>query len=200
MRASAAARPPVRQVDDALGQAGPLQDLNHPAGGERDLFRRLEDDGVAARDRVRQEPQRNHDREVERRDHAHDAQRLPDHRLVNSPSNVFQVVALHHRRNAACDLDVFNPATQLSGGLGVGLAVFPRNQPGNALKILFQELFEAKQELDPVPGGHRLPSRVRLRGGVHGFRDALAAVCRDGRERFVGGGIDHRGGVVPGGR
>jgi hypothetical protein len=60
----------VDDVHDAVGQTGLLPELGDGVDGRRVLLGRLDDDGVAAGDGDRHEPQRHHGREVERADDA----------------------------------------------------------------------------------------------------------------------------------
>ena len=78
----ASARPGVRpaadDVEHAVRQHADEQ-LGHPHRRRRGELRRLEDDGVARRDRGRPLPDRHHQRVVPRRDAAADADRLAAH-------------------------------------------------------------------------------------------------------------------------
>jgi hypothetical protein len=65
---------PGRRVAEA---GGALEDRLAGERGERGLFRRLPDDGVAADQRQRRVPRPDRDREVEGRDDADDAERMP---------------------------------------------------------------------------------------------------------------------------
>ena len=116
---------------------------------------------VAAGDRVGQEPERDHRREVERRDGRDDAERLADHELVDAAGDVLEVVALHQDRDAAGDLDVLDAAPQLAAGLGEGLAVLGGDDAGDLVEVLFEELLEAEEVLDALGRRHRRASRGR---------------------------------------
>ena len=65
-------------VDDALGNAGLERELAEPQRRERRQLRRLQHDGVAARERRPELPRRDVEREVPRRDQADDAERLAE--------------------------------------------------------------------------------------------------------------------------
>ena len=68
----------VDDVEAAVGQAGLLEQLGDEHRRRRILLARLEDERVAARQRVGEHPHRHHRREVERRDAGDDAERLLD--------------------------------------------------------------------------------------------------------------------------
>jgi len=53
------------QIDYALGEAGLVKQLDKLLRGERHSFRRLQNECVSTGDRIGQEPQRNHGREIE---------------------------------------------------------------------------------------------------------------------------------------
>ena len=114
----------VHQIDDALGQAGLFQQFVDVAHGERNALAGLQDECVAGGDGVGQIPERDHAGKIEGHDRGDDAERLADHHLVDAAGNVFEVVALHHHRNAAGDFDVLDGAAHLGFGFGEGLAVF----------------------------------------------------------------------------
>ena len=65
-------------VEDAVREAGLLEDLRRQDRGGRVLLGRLEQERVAARDRRRPHPHGNHHREVEGRDPRDHPERLPD--------------------------------------------------------------------------------------------------------------------------
>ena len=66
----------VHDVEHAGREPGFGPQLREPVGRRRILLARLEHDGVARRDRDREEPARHHRREVERADDRDDAERL----------------------------------------------------------------------------------------------------------------------------
>ena len=114
----------VDQVDDALGQAGLLEQFEDVAHGERHALDGFRMNVLPRGDRVGQKPERDHAGKIEGRDRGDHAERLADHHLVDAAGDVFEVVALHHHRNAAGDFDVLDGAAHLGFGFGEGLAVF----------------------------------------------------------------------------
>ena len=69
-------RAAVHEVHDAAAEAALREQLEHPLLRERHELGRLHDERVAGRDREREEPERHHGGEVERRDRREDADRL----------------------------------------------------------------------------------------------------------------------------
>ena len=145
----------IDQIDHALGQPGLIEQFKGAAHGERHALRGLEDERVAAGDGVGQKPERNHAREIERRDGRDHAQRLADHHFVDAAGNVFEVVALHHHGNAAGDFDVLDGAAQLGFGLGESLAVFLRDDAAEFVDVLFEKIFSLNSGWMRSSGGVR---------------------------------------------
>ena len=97
-------------IANARGQTALVQQLEQQPGGERHTLRRLQDKSVPGGNRIRKKPQRNHGREIEWRDRHRNAQRLANHHLVDTAGYIFQVVPLHHARDAAGHLNIFYAA------------------------------------------------------------------------------------------
>src|SRR5580693_5295637 len=181
----------INQIHYAFGQASFFEKLVHEAHGERHALRRLENKRVAGGDGVRQIPERDHARKIEWHDGGGDAEGLANHHLVDAAGDVFEVVALHHHRNAAGHFDILDGATHFGLGLGEGLAVFLRDDAGDVADVIFEKHLQLEQRLDAVfrrsaapfgKGGRRgLDRRVHFRGVGE----------RDLGQRFAGGGIDH---------
>ena len=119
-----------------------IQQLKCPPHGERHTFRRLQDESIAAGDCVREKPERDHRREIEWRDRCHNAKWLADHHFVDTASHVLQVVTLHHHRNAAGDLYIFDGAAQFPLGFRNGLPVFLGDDASQFINVVFQKLFQ----------------------------------------------------------
>ena len=128
------------QVHDAFGQTGLMQQLDQPPRGERHALGRLQNERVAAGDGVGQKPQRNHRREIERRDRRGDAERLADHDFVDAAGDIFEVVTLHQGRDAAGHFHVFDSALQFGPRFGEGFAVFLGGEAGDLVGVLFEQV------------------------------------------------------------
>jgi hypothetical protein len=74
----------MNNVQHAVGQAGLLEQVCEEHRRRRVFLAWLQDECVAARDGVRQHPQRNHGREVERGDAGHNAERLTNGEYVDT--------------------------------------------------------------------------------------------------------------------
>ncbi len=124
-------------------------------------LRGLQDEGVAAGDRGRELPHRDHRREIERRDAGDDAERLAHRIDVDAGAGAFGVLALHQMRNAAGELDDLEAALDVALGVGNGLAVLARQQLGQLVVVA----------LRPVRG----TSSSRGRGAAGWWRPMPAA-------------------------
>ncbi len=102
----------------------------------------FKDKGISGGDGVGQKPEWNHPRKIKWDDRSHHSQRLPDHHLVDAASYIFKVVALHHHRNAASYLDVFDGPAPLSFGFGEGLAVFLSQDAAQFVDMFFEKLLQ----------------------------------------------------------
>ena len=171
----------MQHVEHPVGQAGFLPQLGQPVGGRGVLLARLEDDGVAGRDRDREEPHRHHRREVERRDDPDDAQRLPDRGHVDLGGGVLGHAALEQVRQAAGQLDDLLAAGDLAERVGEHLAVFAGDDLGGLVLAFVEQFPEPEQHLGAAGQGHVPPPRERgggggdhrLRVGPGGQRDLL---------------------------
>jgi hypothetical protein len=158
-----------------------LEQLEHPLLGERHLFGRLDDEGVAADDGERQEPERHHGRKIERGDGRGDPDRLPHHGAVDAGGDVLQAVAHEHRGRPAGDFDALDAAPHAPARLVQGLAVLGRDDAGQLLEVRFEERLVGEHRARPDGGGRLAPAREGLaRGGDGGVQVAA------GRERHLG--------------
>ena len=148
-----------------------MRELAERERGERRLARRLEDDGVAHRQRRRDLPHRQQQREVPRHDRGDDAERLAQ--------RVDERVALHRNRLA---VDLVRPARevlQALGGhrdldvprLGDRLAVVQRLEARDLVGLLHQPLAELPEQPAALARRHLAPRPVERRarrrdGGV----------------------------------
>ena len=94
------------------------QQLAEPHGRQRHLLRRLQDERVAAGERHREHPERDHHREVERRDADADADRVADRLAVDVAGDVRQRLAHEQAGDAAGELDHLDAALDRGPRLG----------------------------------------------------------------------------------
>ena len=96
---STTSRPPLTRFTTPGGSSERVELLERDLLRQRHLLGGLEHERVAAGDRERQEPERDHRGEVERHDRGADADRLPDRLRVDVARDVLEVPALHRRRD-----------------------------------------------------------------------------------------------------
>ncbi len=126
----------VDDVEHARRQAGFDQQFGEAHRHRRIALRRLQDEGVAAGDRRREFPHRDHRREVERRDAGDDAERLAHRIEVDAGAGALGVLALHQVRHAAGELDHLDAALDVALGVGQRLAVLGGEQGGERIHVL----------------------------------------------------------------
>ena len=127
-----------------------LKQFEDTPHGEGHAFRRLQNKSISTSDGVGQEPERDHARKIEWHDCGDHSKRLPDHGLIDSARHVFEVVALHHHRDAAGDFDVLDRAPQLGFSFSESLPVFLRDDPAQFVKVILKKLLQLEERLNAV--------------------------------------------------
>jgi hypothetical protein len=148
-------------------------------------------EGVAAGERGRELPHRDHGREVERRDAGDDPERLAEREQIDAGAGALAELALQQMRNAAGELDHFEPALDVAFGVGDGLAVLGGEQLGEAVELLLHQLEELEQNPRAplrVGGG---PGRLRRLGIGDRLLDLRLAGEGDLGLHLAGIGIEH---------
>ncbi len=158
-------------VEHAVREAGLLQQLGDVNRRGRILLRRLEDERVAAGDRVREHPHRDHRREVEGSDPDHHAEWLADREDVDASGGLLAEAALQELRDAARELDVLEPASHLAQGVGGHLAMLRGEVRRDVRSVGVHEVPDAEHDLGPLRERRRAPagkgSLCGADGGVH---------------------------------
>ncbi len=195
--------PAVDKIHDSLGQAGFLQKLEGAMHGEGNALGWFQDEGISARNGIREEPVRNHRREIEGHDGGDDSQRLADLHFVDAGSHVLEVVALHHHGDSASNFHVFDGAAEFGAGFGEGLAIFKGDDAGEFVEIFFEEIFQLEEVLNALAGRGAAPSRESIGGGLNGSVDIRGGREGGACEQFGSSGIGDvkvfgRGGSAPG--
>ena len=104
----------LHDVEDAVGKPRSLHQFRQEQRRRWVLLRRLQDERVAARQRVGQHPQRHHDREVERRDADDDTHGLQHRVHVDAARHLRAVRTLQEVRHTARELDALEAAGDLT--------------------------------------------------------------------------------------
>ena len=121
---------------------------------------------VAAGDRERQEPERDHRREVERGDRGDDADRLAHQLDVDPAGDALEVLALEQVRDPAGRLGRLDPAQDLAAGVVERLAHVGGDQPGELLAALPERLAQRHHRAGALLRRDVAPRRLRLARGA----------------------------------
>ena len=167
----------IDDIEDARRQPGFDEEFGKPHRHRWIALRRLEDEGVAAGERGRELPHRNHGREVERRDARNDPERLAQRVEIDAGSGALAEFAFEQVRDAAGEFDHFQSALDVALGVGDGLAVLRGEQLGEAVEFPLRQL----EELEQHPR-----AALRIGGGPRGLR-RLGVGDRRFHFRLVGG-------------
>ena len=148
----------VHQVADARRDlVDSVDELEDPLRGPRVALRRLEDEGVAARDREGEEPEGDHGREVERRDRADDPHRLADEVHVNAAGDPLEPLALEKVGDAAGCLGRLDSPQHLAARVVEGLSHVLRDEGGDLVTVAPRAPREAPSP--PGPGAAAATAR-----------------------------------------
>ena len=135
---------PVNHVEHPFGQTDLVDNFKNLGLGHGHQFRRFNNEGIAADNRIGQKPPRHHARKVVGNDAGEDTQWLSMAHAVNVFGDVFQGVAGHQGRNTGGVFDIFDHAPDLTAGFVDALALFGGQHPGNFFKIIFKGIFDSK--------------------------------------------------------
>ena len=181
----------VDEVDDAgrdlLDRVDQLDDQRRRP---RVVLGGLEDEGVAAGDRVGQEPERDHRREVERRDRGDDADRLADHLDVDAGGDAFERLALEQVRDRRRRLDRLDPAADLAVGVGERLAHVGADQRDQFVAAPQQRLAQGEHRARPRCGGSVAPAGLRRARRLDRRVDVGGAESGTRGDDLAGGRVD----------
>ena len=160
----------VHQLDHARREARGFDQVKELPRGQRHALGGFQDEAVSGRHRVGQKPERDHAREVERRDGRHHAQRLADHVLVDAGGDVLVVAALHQHRDAARRLHVLDGAAHLADALA--RSVLPHSLVmvrARSSRFSSSRALQLEQRLDALSRGSAPPAGEGARRGLRGL-------------------------------
>ena len=151
-------------LENPLGHSGFEEQLCNAIGYAGIALRWLEDEGIADAGGDRAHPERDHRREVERRDTRTNAQWLAHRIDVDARTRALRIFALQHMRQAAAEFDNLQPALDIALAVGNHLAMLGREQVRQLVHMLFDQRLEIKHHPRPALRVHRGPCRLcRLR-------------------------------------
>ena len=154
----------IDHIEHAGRQPGLDQQLGEPHRHRRVALRRLEDEGVAAGERRRELPHRDHGREIEGRDAGDDAERLAHGVEVDAGAGAFGELALEQVGDAAGELGDLETALDVAARIRERLAVLAGQEPGELVELPLHQLEEPEQHARAPLRVGRGPGRLgRLR-------------------------------------
>ncbi len=149
----------VDDIEDAIGQPRPLQQLRQEESGRRIALRRLEHEGVAAHQGDGEHPQRHHGGEVERCDTGNDSQGLAQREGVDVRADVLGDLPLEQMRPPAGELHHLDPSPHLAHGIRMHLAMLHGDDAGELIGMLVQQRLEAAHDPGTAQGRRGGPGR-----------------------------------------
>ena len=169
--ASTAVAVTLHDVEDAVGEAGPLHQVGQDERGGRVLLRGLQHEAVAAGDGVGHHPQGDHDRKVEGRDAGDHPEGLEHRADVDARGDLRVGRALQVAGDAAGELDVLDAAGDLAPCVLEHLAVLAGHGCRELVPVGVEQLAQPEQETGPPGQGGGAPCARRLDRRLHGGVD-----------------------------
>ena len=188
----------VDGVEDAVGEAGLLQEAGELEGAVGDDLGGFEDEGVPGGEGLGEHPQGDHDGEVEGDDAGDHAEGLVGDAAIDAARDV-ELFALGHVLEGEAELEALDALEHVALGLGEDLAVLVGDEPGELVEVALHEGLEAEQDLDALLERGVAPAgEGGLRGGDGGgdvggsgegdVAHELGVARVVDRERLAGGG------------
>jgi len=178
-------------LQQPFGRARLHEQFGQPHRHAGVTLRRLEDEGIARRNRHAEHPHRDHGGEVERGDPCADTKRLAHRIDIDAGAGTLRIFAFQRMRNAAGELDHFEPALDIAMRILDHLAVLARQQFGQRLLVRLDQFLEPEHHSRAalrIGGG---PLRLDLaRGGHRLFKQGRIAQCHFGLD-LTGRGVPH---------
>lgn len=147
----------VDHVDHALRETNLLDEFENKLHRGRNFFGRLDDVGVASRQRIGQIPKRNHAWKIERRNRGTHTNGLANHNLVNARGDIFNELALAHVRHPASNFDVLEGTYHFGFGFFKRFAAFIGDELGNLIMIGTHEVTQFEEILHTIIDRHTSP-------------------------------------------
>ena len=183
--------PALHHGEHAVGQAGFLEQRRQFQGDGRVLFRGLEDEAIAGRQRDWDHPKRHHDWKIERRDAGHYTQRLPDGPRVDAGAHRVGVFPAQQMGYTASEFDHFEAALHLAVRIGQHLAVFGRDDRRHLGAVAVQQFLQFEHHAGAAQGRGRRPGRPSGVGGGDGDIDFARVGQRHATGDLTGGRVEY---------
>ncbi|KPW69598.1 Fused ISPsy20 transposase IstB/transcriptional regulator LysR family protein [Pseudomonas cannabina] len=154
------------------------------------MFGGFEDKGVAAGNRHREHPQRNHRWEVERRDAGAHTNGLAQRVGIDAAGDVLGELAHLQRANRARVLDHLKAAKDIALGIGQRLALLGAQYRRNAPGVLADQRLQLEHDAHARADGRVTPGAIGRVGGSNGGVDFTGCGERHLRKHFLRGRVD----------
>ena len=160
-------------------------------GHHRVLLRRLEHKGIARGNRHGEHPQRNHRREVKRRNPRAHAQRLQQRVGIDTTGHVVGQLAQLQIANGAGVLHHLQATEHVALCVGQGFALFSRQQRGQLAHVFANQLLQLQKNAGAGTNGGFLPRLERFLGRSHRGVDLVLRSKRHAGQHFLRSGVHH---------
>ena len=135
------------EIDHTFRQIQVIQHFQNQLCAQRSLRRWFEDEGIAAYNRHRQEPEWHHGGKVKGRDGDENSRGLAHSGFIDARTDIFYPVIAHQKRNAQGEIDAFDAPAHLTPRLIHGFAIFDDDGSSNFFKPIFHLDFEVMHVL-----------------------------------------------------
>src|SRR5262249_19308212 len=151
----------VDHVEHARWKSSVDEEFSEPHWHRGIPLRRLENKCVAAGERGRELPHRNHGREVEWRDASDNSERLAQREQVDAGPSALAEFPFQQVWDTAGELDYFESALDVAFGVGDRLAVLGGEELGETVEFLLHPLEELEQHARATLRVGRRPDWLR---------------------------------------
>ena len=181
----------VNHLQYTLGCAGLLKQLGQAGWCQRVLLGRFQNKGVAAGNGHGEHPQRDHGREVERRNAGTHPQRLDPGMGIYLAGHVFNGLAHHQGSHVGGVFHHFNAAPDIAFGVVKGLAGFLGQDLGDFVVMFFKQRLITQHHPCSLRNRGFLPAFEHFTGVINRLTHLVGSGAGHLGNHFVGGGVGH---------
>ena len=180
----------VDHVEHTRRHTGFKRQLDQHQGRQRVLLRRLENECVTAGDGHGEHPQRNHGREVERRDPCAHTNGLTQGVGVDPARDVFSEFAHLQRADGARVLNHFQATKNIALGVCNGFALLGTEHGGDAFGVFTDQCLQLEHDAHARTDRRQLPGLEGTLSGLDGRVDFSCSGERDFGQHLLSGRVD----------
>ncbi len=179
----------MNHLEYAFGRAGLFKQLRQSRRRQWILLGRFEDKGVTAGNGHWEHPQRNHCREVERRNTGTHTQRLGKRVGINFAGNILYGFAHHHGWNISRVLDHFDTTPDVAFRVFEGFTGFLGQDFGNLVVMFLEKCLVTHHQTGPLGYRNLTPCLERFTGILDRQLHFIICGTRHLRDHLVGSRI-----------